>query len=184
MRKVIVLCSFIAGVMLFNSCGNSLTTAGRAGNGNDANVIKQQDDGTISLNLANADCYSDVKNPSCNTAEWNVNVSKKGRYNIWLSSATKDTNDLNYKNAVMVSVQDLMIEGRPECDRIVYNSSDVKYPWFRADSFIGAMYIQDTGVFHVQINSEQILPKDINKGEMSAADLTKLISVSFTPAAN
>ena len=181
MRRIIVLCSFVAGVMLLNSCGNSTT---KSGTGSESNIIRQGDDGIISLNLANADCYSDVKNPSCNTAEWNVNVSKKGRYNVWLSSATRDTNDLKYKNAVMVSVQDLTIEGRPECDRIIYNSSDVEYPWFTADSFIGAMYIQDTGVFHIQINSEQILPKDIKQGEMSAADLSKLISVSFTPETN
>ncbi len=64
----------------------------------------QQPDGTISLQLDKADRYSDIQDPSENTAEWNVVVSKSGRYNVWLSSATRDTTDLNYKSKVLVSV--------------------------------------------------------------------------------
>jgi hypothetical protein len=47
---------------------------------------------------------------------------------------------------------------------------------------MGAMYIQDTGVFHVQVISEQILPKDYKMKETSGAELSKLISVYLTPA--
>jgi hypothetical protein len=166
--------------MIMASCGNSGTNGG-AMSGRADKVIKQHEDGTISLALANADCYSDMSNPSCNTAEWNVFVLKSGRYNVWLTSATRDTNDLRYKNSVMISVQENSLVGRPSCDKIIYNSSDVNTPWFRAESFMGAMYIQDTGVFHVQVNSEQILPKGLKSGELSGAELSKLISVSFTP---
>lgn len=176
-----ILCSLVAGMALI-SCGNSTNSGEAAGNSSDK-VIKQRDDGTISLNLDKADRYSDVKNPSCNTAEWNVVVKKSGRYNVWLSSVTKDTNDLRYRNSVMISVQDNQIVGKPECDRIIQNSSDINYPWFRADSFMGAMYIKDTGVFHIQVNSEQILPDNYNT-ELSGGELAKLISVSFTPATN
>jgi hypothetical protein len=179
MRREIVLYSLVAG-MIMASCGNSARNSG-AISGDTDKLIKQHEDGTISLTLANADRYSDIKNPSCNTAEWKVIVSKSGRYNVWLTSATKDTNDLKYKNSVMICVQDTKIVGRPGCDKIIYNSSDVNYPWFRAESFMGAMYIQDTGVFHVQVNSEQILPEDIKSNELSGAELSKLISVSFTP---
>jgi hypothetical protein len=64
------------------------------------NKILQQEDGTISLKVDKADCYQDKVNPSSNTAEWNVRVSKSGRFNVWLSSATKDTTDLKYDNSV------------------------------------------------------------------------------------
>jgi len=48
------------------------------------NRIVQQKDGTISLKVEKADCYHDIVNPSSNTAEWNVVVSKSGRFNVWL----------------------------------------------------------------------------------------------------
>lgn len=181
MRSNMILCSLVAGMTLI-SCGNS-TNSGEAAGNSSGKVIKQRDDGTISLNLDKADRYSDVKNPSCNTAEWNVVVKRSGRYNVWLSSVTKDTNDLRYRNSVMISVQDNQIVGKPECDRIIQSSSDINYPWFRADSFMGAMYIKDTGIFHIQVNSEQILPDNYNT-ELSGGELAKLISVSFTPATN
>ena len=38
----------------------------------------RKSDGTLALNIENATCYSDVVNPSSNTAEWNVVVSKTG----------------------------------------------------------------------------------------------------------
>jgi len=65
----------------------------------------QQPDGTISLQLDKADRYSDIRIlrkllPS------GMLFFKTGRYNVWLSSATKDTTDLNYKSKVLVSVQD------------------------------------------------------------------------------
>src|SRR5512141_1515131 len=81
MRSNVILCSLVAGMALI-SCGNSTNSGEAAGNSSDK-VIKQRDDGTISLNLDKADRYSDVKNPSCNTAEWNVVVKKSGRYNVW-----------------------------------------------------------------------------------------------------
>jgi len=179
MRKSIFALTFIAGLSLLYSCSNSTSQTEHRNRKPDA--IVQKEDGTISLNLEKADCYSDMLNPSGNTAEWSVFVSKSGRYNVWLSSATKDTTDLNYKSKVLVSVQDYRIEGRPNCDKIVLDSKDVSYPYFRADSFMGSMYIQDTGVFNVQVISEQILPKVYKGSNVSGADLSKLLSVSFTP---
>ncbi len=181
MKKVFY---FIAAIVLVfsvvTSC-NSSDKNGRSGRDVSSKRIVQQPDGTISLHLDKADCYSDMTNPAENTAEWNVVVSKSGRYNVWLSSATRDTNDLNYKNKVLVSVQDTRIEGVPECDRIVKNSGEVAHPYYRADSFIGSMYIKDTGEFHIQVISEQILPKEVLNGDVSGEDLSKLLSVSLTP---
>jgi hypothetical protein len=143
--------------------------------------ILQQSDGSISLKVEKADCYHDIVNPSSNTAEWNVVVSKSGRFNVWLSSATKDTTDLKYDNSVKLNILENRFEVRPGCDKIIRNSSDVTYPYFRADSFVGSLYIQDTGLFNVQIISEKIVPGDIKKGELTATDNSKLLSVFFTP---
>jgi len=143
--------------------------------------ITQQEDGTISLGLDKADRYTDMDERSVNTAEWNVVVKKSGRYDVWISSATLDTTCLNYKNTVMVNVQDKMIQAIPDCDKIITNSRDVSHPYFRADSFIGTLYLKDTGEFYIQVTSEMILPEDYNIGKTSAADIAKLISVSFTP---
>ena len=61
----------------------------------------------------------------------------------------------------MLSILDNRIEALPACDKIVHNSSDVSYPYFRADSFMGSLYIQDTGLYNVQIISEKIIPENL-----------------------
>lgn len=148
------------------------------------NKILQEPDGTISLKVDKADCYHDAVNPSENTAEWNVVVSKSGRFNIWLSSATKDTTDLNYKDSIMLNILDKRIHALPEVDKVVLNSGEVQYPYFRADSFVGSLYIQDTGMYNVQIISEKIFPKDLKKSEPSGVENSKLLEVFLTPATN
>lgn len=182
MKRKIYSGILFTGLILLGSCGHN-TEVRLAVNNRTLNKVKQQEDGTISLKLDKADCYSDISNPSNNTAEWDVVVSKSGRYNVWLSSATKDTVDLKYKKPVLLSVKDTRIEGRPACDKIVLNSDDVNFPYFRADSFMGSLYIQDTGEYYIQIMSEQILPADY-KLEDSGAELSKLLSISFTPEKN
>ncbi len=176
MKRTIFGLMTIAGICFLFSCKNTTPEIRAA-----AETVRQHEDGTISLKLEKADCYTDMDDRSDNTAEWNVVVSKSGRYNVWISSATLDTTDLKYKNSVMVNVQDKMIQARPDCDKVIINSSDVSYPYFRADSFIGSLYLQDTGQFYIQVTSEMILPKDYTMTESSAADIAKLISVSFMP---
>jgi len=168
------------GVVLFYSCNNN-GEQNAMKNRMVQNKILQQEDGTISLKVDKAECYSDMVNPSSNTAEWNVLVSKSGRFNVWLSSATKDTTDLQYKNSVMLSILDHRLEARPECDKIIHNSSDVTYPYFRADSFMGSLFIQDTGLYNIQVISEKIIPKNNNNDNSSVAESTKLLSVFLTP---
>jgi len=146
------------------------------------NTIVQEEDGTISLKVDKADCYHDMVNPSSNTAEWNIVVSKTGRFNVWLSSLTKDTTNLKYKNKVMLSILDKRIEARPVCDKIILNSTDVSLPYFKADSYMGELYIQDTGRFNVQLISEKILPQGYNT-ESAASDGSILLSVFLKPIA-
>lgn len=170
----------LIGIVLFSACKNAADQKVMK-NKTVQNKILQQKDGTISLKVDKADCYQDVVNPSSNTAEWSVVVSKSGRFNVWLSSATKDTTDLKYNNSVKLNILDNRIEARPACDKIVLNSSDVSYPWFRADSFLGSLYIQDTGMYNIQIISEKIIPKESYKGGSSGSENSKLLSVFLTP---
>jgi hypothetical protein len=170
----------LIGIVLLYSCNNAGVHKETSGNVVH-NKILQQADGTISLKVDKADCYQDAVNPSSNTAEWSVVVSKSGRFNVWLSSATIDTTDLKYSNSVRLSILDNRIEAHPECDKIIRNSSDVSFPYFRADSFIGSLYIQDTGLYNIQIISEKIVPRDVRRENSRALDNSKLLSVFLTP---
>jgi hypothetical protein len=143
--------------------------------------IIQEEDGTISLTVDEAGLYSNEIQPAYNTAEWFVNVRKRGRYEVWLTSATKDTNDLHYDKKVMFNISDKRLEVYPACDRIIRNSKDVSAPYFRADSFLGSMYIQDTGLYNVQVISEKILPKKNVADSLFPAEETLLLSVFLTP---
>lgn len=180
MRRIISGVVVAVGLILLNSC-NTSGEHKEIRNKSVQNKIIQDQDGTISLKVDKADCYQDAVNPSSNTAEWSVKVSKSGRFNVWLSSATKDTTDLKYTNSVMLNILDKRIEAHPLCDKIIRNSSDVSYPYFRADSFLGSLYIQDTGLFNIQIISEKIITKNIGAGTASDAENSKLLSVFLTP---
>jgi hypothetical protein len=171
-NRLIVLLAF-SGVILF-SCGSN-DSAVQKGDNPAQNAIEQKQDGTISLDVKKADTYHDVNNPETNTAEWNVMVSKSGRYDIWLSSATRDSSDLSYDKTVLLSISDNVIEAKPSIDKIIKNTSDVTYP-YTADSFMGSLFIQETGLYNIQVISDKIIP-DESQGEE-----TKLISVSLTPS--
>lgn len=180
MRRNIFVGMMVIAVILFNSCNNN--TKSEIQISVNKNKILQKEDGSISLKVDKAECYSDKDNPASNTAEWNVFVSKSGRFDVWLSSATKDTTDLKYKNSVMLSILDNRLEARPACDNIILNSSDVSYPYFRADSFLGSVFIQDTGLYNIQLISEKILPRNNAMVEPADTEASKLLSVSLTPA--
>jgi hypothetical protein len=145
------------------------------------NRILQQTDGTVSLVLDKAACYNDVINPSNNTADWNVVISKPGRFKVWLSSATKDTSDLNYANSVRLSLLDDQLEVTPACDKVVRNSDDVHYPYFRADSYMGSVYVSEPGEYNIQLISEKVTVTKVETANTSLAGDTRLMSVILTP---
>ena len=179
MKGKILTGAALIGVVFFYSCNNE---AGKSNNQLISdNQVLQQADGSISLKVDNADCYSDLSNPSSNTAEWDVLITKSGRFDVWLSSATKDTTKLEYKNPVLLSIHDNRLEMHPECDKVVHNSSDVSYPYFRADSFMGSLYIQDTGHYNIQIISDKIIPQEDINDESSLSESSKILSVLLTP---
>lgn len=180
MKKCIFVLLVGATIFIAVSCGKKVNST--VENETDSkNQIQQKADGTISLKVESAHCYHDMVNPSSNTAEWNVLVSRSGRFDVWLSSVTKDTTDLKYKNSVVLSILDNKLEAQPDCDKVFSTSSEVKYPYFRADSFMGSLYIQDTGSYSIQLISEKIIPDSKNKDLSHDIENSKLISVSLTP---
>jgi len=181
MKKDFFVWMALLGVILVVSC-NSEGRSDEKRNIVAENRIWQQKDGTISLKIDKAECYHDKTNPSSNTAEWNMVVSKSGRYDVWLSSATKDSTDLKYKSSVLLSIRDNRFETLPVINRVVQNSTDVPRSYFKADSFVGSLYIQDTGVYSVQVISDKVLPVDLKSNGSLQDDQTRIVSVSLTPA--
>jgi hypothetical protein len=180
MRRIIFAVSVLLVMLIIYSCAGSGTDSSIKNFGS-AYRIQQKDDGTIDLNIDKASCYNDNSNPSCNTAEWNIVISKPGRYKVWLSSATKDTMDLQYKNSVKINLQDERLEVKPIGDKIILNATDVKYPYYRADSYMGTFYIQEPGEYSVQIISEKVIAGSEKQNMEAGNDHTKLISVFMTP---
>jgi hypothetical protein len=182
MRRINILCGLMSVLVFAYSCNNSVSNNVEKKEVTVKKVL-QANDGSISLKVDYADCYSDKANPSLNTAEWDVLVSKSGRYDVWLLSATKDTTNLRYMNPVILNFRDNHIERKPVCDKIVLNSKEVELPYFRADSFIGSLFIQDTGLYSVELISEKIFPGD--KSGITAKDEdSKFLSLFLTPVSN
>ena len=148
---------------------------------NAENGILQQDDGTVALKLDKAAFYSDKVNPSNNTAEWHIIISKPGRFKVWLSSATKDTTDLSYANSVRINLSDDQLVANPVCDKIVQNSGEVAYPYFKADSYMGSVYLSEPGEYNIQVISEKVIAKNIGTRKDEPTDDTMIMSVMLTP---
>ena len=173
---------FLSVLMGFTlSCDNSGSV--KPGRDNTAvNKILQQDDGTISLDIRKASCYNNSADPSSNTAEWSFVVSKAGRYNVWLSTATTDTLNLNYNTSVKITLLDERLEVKPVGDKIVLDTRDVRRPYFRADSYMGTFYIKDPGEYTIQLISEKVVSEAlVPEDEKASSASTKLMSVILTP---
>ena len=138
-------------------------------------MVMQCSDGSIALHVDEAEYYRDSKDPSASTAEWNVAITKSGRFNVWLRSAAIDTIDLGYENKVLLNVHDNILEVHPVTNKI--DASEINHPYFNADSYMGAMYIQDTGLYSIHVISDKIFPKNTD----AFNEKTKLLSVILTP---
>ena len=165
-------------ISILLSCQNNVNNRDSKDSGSG---ISRQNDGSFLLKLEDAVCYSDRVNPSGNTAEWKFVIPGPGRYKVWLSSATKDTINLNYANSVKISLLDNHLEKNPECDKIIRNSSDVAYPYFRTDSYMGSFYFPEPGEYNIQVISEKVVTRNIGSQNNTQADNTKLMSLILVP---
>jgi len=175
-------CAYLLVVIFFTmlaSCSNN--TKNRLTEGSDTVFITQRDDGTISLDVEKATCYHNRTDPSLNTAEWSIKISKPGRYGVWLISAAKDTMDLGYKAPVRVDFNGERLEVKPVGNKIVKNSREVKSPYYRAESFVGSFYVQNPGEYNIQVISEKIIALDNKANWQNEPVNTMLMSVMLTP---
>jgi len=136
-------------------------------NNNLMNEVVQMGDGDILLAMEDAYLFNDENNPDRNTAEWTFQVKSEGRYEVWLSSLTKDTMNLEYNMPVIVNFGDKRLEIQPIGDEIL-NDIGVMSPYFRADSRAGSIYINDAGQYNLQVISEKVLPGSMLKNSSSA----------------
>jgi hypothetical protein len=179
MRRAIIPLLLIVFSLSVSSCGNSRSKI--SDSKSDIGKITQQEDGTISLDLEKASTYNCTNDPSCSTAEWDFVVSKPGRYNVWLSSATTDTMNLQYKTSVKINLLDEMLEAKPVGDKIVLDTDDVKYPWYRADSYMGSVIIQQPGEYSIQVINEKVVEEKSKPEPASFGADTRMMSVILTP---
>jgi len=174
---------FYSGLLVIftcSSCGHKETSTMKP---TGENRIVQKNDGSVSLILDKASRYCDVVNPSNNTADWNVVISNPGRFKVWLSSATVDTSNLKYANTVRISLLDNHLEVNPLCDRIIKNSDEVHYPYFRADSYIGSIFVSEPGEYNIQLISEKVVTNDSDSKNVSSTGDTRLMSLLLMPEA-
>jgi hypothetical protein len=110
-----------------------------------------------------------------------LRVIKPGRYNVWVSSITKDTMNLQYLNSVKVNLLDERLEAKPIGNKIVSDAKDVQYPYFRADSYMGTFYFDEPGEYSIQLISEKATSQVGDKNTSNSSDHTKLRSLILTP---
>ncbi len=175
MRKLFLVAAMFAALFLWACNRSSDKDSAEA-----SNVILHEPDGTFVLKLEKAACYSDGTNPSSNTAEWRIKIAEPGRYKVWLTSATRDTTDLNYANTVKISFLDNQLEADPACDRITGNLDNLNSRYFLADSYMGTFYFAESGEYYIQVVSEKVVPYEAMNQNQSDAE-TKLMSVNLTP---
>ena len=80
-----------------------------------------------------------------------------------------------------ISLLDNQLEASPACDKIVRNSVDVHYPYYRADSYMGSVNVTEPGEYNIQVISEKVIAKTAESQNTSATGDAKLMSVILTP---
>ena len=143
--------------------------------------ITEGNDGSIVLHLKEAYLLQDSIHPDMNTAEWAFSISHKGRYELWLSSFTKDTMDLDYQYPVIIHFQDKKIQARPIGNEIVLDTPDTGGVYYRADSRLGSVYIEEPGDYNIQIVSAKVISNDLaSDSDKSHTQLKSLILKPMT----
>jgi len=180
MSRVGFLAASLYLILLVGGCSGN-----KANEGTDIvleNEVVQSVNGDILLALEDAYLFNDSSNPDRNTAEWNFLVKNEGRYEVWLSSLTRDTMNLGYSMPVIVNFGDKRLEIQPIGDEILIDNVDK--PYFRADSRAGSIYIDDPGHYNLQVISEKVLPGSVIKDGTARGIVTILDQIKLIPLKN
>jgi len=151
--------AFVLIIVLASSCGNH---SNENYSNQTASYITQQEDGTVILDLEKAYVLQDSLHPDMNTAEWSVRIESKGRYELWLSSYTRDTMDLKYEGPVYIHFQDKSIKAESIIgNEIVLDTPGLGDMYFRADSKLGSVYVENPGDYSIQLVGSKVRPFEI-----------------------
>ncbi len=134
--------------------------------------------------MEKADLLQLEDRPEYNTAEWLVTVDKPGRYDIWLSSLTLDTLQLNYSDDVIVTAGETRLTKMPLGDLIVTGDKSVTGPWYRADSHMGSVFFSKPGEYPVQVISDKLESRSDNLSNPAADRQTLITSLIIKPIRN
>lgn len=168
---------FLLLIIIAGGCGNNNT--------NDSNKqtepeITEQEDGSIVLDLEKAYLLQDSLHPDMNTAEWSFRIKSKGRYELWLSSYTRDTMDLHYESPVIINFEQKRIRANPVGNEIILDTPGTGKDYYRADSRLGSLYIDSPGDYSIQIVSAKVRPHE-TISERTGLRHTELRSLILKP---
>ncbi len=135
----------------------------------------------VVLRISDAALIQVDSNPEYNTAEWHFTVNKAGRYDVWLSSLTRDTTFLNFADSVIITAGDTRLTGRPVGDEIVTDDISVKKPWYRADSHMGSIFFREPGEYQVQVISDRVREFTSDLSDLSVDKETLINSLILKP---
>lgn len=144
--------------------------------------ITEQEDGSIVLDLEKAYLLQDSLHPDMNTAEWAFRVESTGRYELWLSSFTRDTMNLHYEVPVIINFEQKRIRANPIGNEIILDTPGTGKDYYRADSRLGSLYIDSPGDYRIQIVSAKVRPCEdfSNRSGLRHTELRSLILKPMT----
>lgn len=166
-------------VFPMTSCNDSGGAGKESKNAKSENLTVKSE-GVI-LRISDAALIQVDSNPEYNTAEWHFTVNKAGRYDVWLSSLTRDTTFLNFGDSVVITAGDTRLTGRPVSDEIVTDDSSVKEPWYRADSHMGSIFFKEPGEYQVQVISDRVRNITSELSDLSLDKETLINSLILKP---
>jgi hypothetical protein len=144
------------------SCKNSAVHKDAA---NASNESGKKGDKNVFLKLEDAAMVQDDVHPDSNTAEWSFKVDQPGRYEVWLSSITRDTMNMGFDSVVTITAGDSRIQKMPVGDNIIADAADMKDHWFKAESEMGSVFFSKPGEYAIQIISDKVKapPSDLTQ---------------------
>jgi len=177
-RTIYYLLGFTFIIVISAACGKGKP---EISNGKQLSYITSQDDGSIVLDLEKAYVLQDSLHPDMNTAEWFFRIKKKGRYELWLSSYTRDTMNLRYDSPVYINFRDKKIKAESIIgNEIVLDTPNIGSMYYRADSKLGSVYVEEAGEYNIQISGSQVRPCEVSSLNNSSRH-TELRSLILKP---
>jgi len=169
-------------VVPMTSCNENGST-GKEGRKTRSENSTGRSEGVV-LRISDAALIQVDSNPQYNTAEWHFTVDKAGRYDVWLSSLTRDTTLLQFTDSVTITAGDTRITGKPLSDEIVTEDLSVKQPWYRADSHMGSIFFSKPGEYQVQVISDRVEKYSADLSDLSVDKRTLINSLILKPMVN